>query len=67
VFGEGVQMTDRPLKSGEVAELLRVSQSTLANWRKNGTGPPARRYGAHFRYLESEVQQWMEQQQEQDR
>lgn len=42
----------------EVAGLLRVSKSTLKNWRRFGGGPPFQLVGRQVRYELADVQDW---------
>jgi predicted DNA-binding transcriptional regulator AlpA len=52
------------LKPVEVADLLRVSEQTLSNWRGRGDGPVYVKLGsgrtATIRYPEAEFQAWLE-------
>lgn len=49
------------LSTEEVAELLRVSPQTVAQWRRRGYGPPfiQERPRAQVRYEKEEVSQWL--------
>ena len=48
------------LTAKEVAEILAVEQSTLAQWRYRRVGPPWIRYGHRFvRYRREEVDAWL--------
>ena len=43
----------------EVSELLKIPESTLAQWRWRSIGPVSLRVGRHVRYYESDVQSWL--------
>ena len=59
---------DEYLTEAELAELLRVSTKTVRTWRKEGTGPPALRFGRGVRYRRRDVDAWLEREaQERDR
>lgn len=47
-------------KPGELAQLTRLSPSTLANWRSRGLGPKFIRLGGAVRYWKSDVEHWLE-------
>ncbi len=52
---------ERLLLPGEVAELLRVSQDTLENWRCRGIGPSYLKFGKRdVRYRPSDVLRWLD-------
>ncbi len=42
----------------EAARLLGVQRKTLEGWRRNGSGPPFRKFGAAVRYSLSELEEW---------
>lgn len=42
----------------DVAAYLRIPVETVRAWRKNGSGPPARKMGKHLRYDPSAVRRW---------
>jgi excisionase family DNA binding protein len=45
----------------EVAELLGVTEGTLAHWRVSGTtGPNFTKVGGRVRYRRTTVEQWLE-------
>lgn len=44
----------------EAARLLGVQQKTLEGWRRNGSGPPFRKFGAAVRYSLAELEAWAE-------
>jgi predicted DNA-binding transcriptional regulator AlpA len=48
------------LDPGDVAEMLRIPRATLAAWRYRGRGPRWLRVGRHVRYLERDVEAWLE-------
>ncbi len=50
----------------EVAEMLRTSDATLRYWRSTGKGPLSFRVGRHVRYWDTEVAEWLAQQQDDD-
>lgn len=55
-------MTTKLLTPREVAQQLRVSTSTLRNWRKQGKGPAVSQIGkAIFRYTEEAIQAYIAQ------
>lgn len=47
------------LQPGDVAALLGVPISTLANWRSSGYGPPYLRVGKYVRYRLVDVEAWI--------
>lgn len=47
------------MNEAEVALLLAVSRSTVANWRSRGQGPPYTRVGGSIRYDRAEVLAWL--------
>ena len=42
----------------EVAERLRISPSTIAEWAVKGTGPKYAKFGRHVRYRITDVEAW---------
>lgn len=48
----------RVLTQREVAELLKISERTLEEWRLARSGPPWRKVGARVRYEYGEVVGW---------
>lgn len=44
----------------EVAQALRVDQSTLVRWRVNNEGPAFVRMGGRVRYRPSAIEAWLE-------
>lgn len=50
----------RLLTMREVAEATGIEWETLRRWRKNGTGPPAAKFGGSVRYREADVQAWID-------
>jgi len=53
-------IVDDRLRSSEAAAYLRVSASTLAKWRMNGTGPKWNRCGPRIViYLKSDLDDWL--------
>lgn len=53
VNGETVWLT-----AAELADRLKVAQSTLWQWNLRGYGPPATRIGGKLRYRLKAVEQW---------
>jgi hypothetical protein len=49
------------LTPAELAAALEVEESTLAGWRRLGTGPEYTRLGQRVYYLESAVIEWLHQ------
>jgi predicted DNA-binding transcriptional regulator AlpA len=48
------------LRAIEAADYLRVSRSTLAKWRINGTGPVFHRCGPRIvYYFQDEIEHWL--------
>jgi predicted DNA-binding transcriptional regulator AlpA len=47
------------LTATEVAAMLGIPPSTLANWRYQGLGPRYLRIGRHVRYLVEDVDDWI--------
>ena len=48
----------------ELAEYLGIPVSTIYDWRTNGHGPVAHRFGKHLKFALSDVRTWMETQRE---
>ena len=46
------------LTAAELADRLKVAQSTLWQWNLRGYGPPAVRIGGKLRYRLEAVEQW---------
>jgi len=46
----------------EVADRLRVPESTLAIWASKGRGPSYAKFGRHCRYRLQDIEAWEEQQ-----
>jgi excisionase family DNA binding protein len=44
----------------EVAELLRVPENTLTQWRHRNTGPKFVKVGASVRYKPADVRSWLD-------
>lgn len=53
------------LKTSEVAELCRVSESTARWWRHVRTGPPSFKVNGAVRYRRDDVAAWLAKQYEQ--
>jgi predicted DNA-binding transcriptional regulator AlpA len=47
------------LTATEVAAMLGIPASTLANWRYQGLGPRYLHIGRHVRYLVEDVDDWI--------
>lgn len=52
-------MTERLLTREEVANLLQIPPSTLAQWACRGEGPAFHRVGRWARYRTSDVERWL--------
>ena len=52
------------LDVGDLAAYLGVPVSTVYDWRTNGKGPTAYRFGKHLKFAVSDVRIWVEQQRE---
>lgn len=48
----------------ELAGYLGIPVSTIYDWRTNGKGPRAFRFGKHLKFAVSDVRIWIEQQRE---
>jgi excisionase family DNA binding protein len=55
---------DEYLTEAEVAELLKVSVGTVRRWRREGIGPPVLWAGGRPRYRRSDVDGWLQREQE---
>ena len=55
VLSRGVQLGDRLLTPGEVAQLFRVDPKTVTRWASAGRLGSIRTPGGHRRFRESEV------------
>ncbi|WP_327017645.1 helix-turn-helix transcriptional regulator [Cryobacterium sp. MP_3.1] len=53
------QITTTFLTQREVAELLRLPERTLEDWRLTHTGPPYLKLGRHVRYDFQDVLAWV--------
>jgi excisionase family DNA binding protein len=47
------------LTTAEVAEHLRVSETTLMRWRERNEGPPWQQIGARIRYDRAGLDAWL--------
>jgi predicted site-specific integrase-resolvase len=54
--------TEGLLKPTEVAQQLKLDETTLARWRMLGTGPVFLRVGGRIRYPEADLRSWLESQ-----
>jgi predicted DNA-binding transcriptional regulator AlpA len=54
------KVVDDLLTPEETAEKLRIKVRTLKDWRVQGRGPRAMRYGNFVRYKVSDVQEWID-------
>jgi len=52
-------MSDELMTTQELAAYLRVSMSTIYNWRTEHRGPPASKIGKHLRYRRVDVDAWI--------
>jgi excisionase family DNA binding protein len=43
----------------EAAALLKVTEGTLKNWRREGSGPPSYKLGRGVRYIRPEINSWL--------
>ena len=43
----------------ELADYLGVPLSTVYDWRTNGRGPAAHRFGKHLKFAVSDVRSWV--------
>lgn len=54
---------DELLKASQVAEMMKMAERTLADWRWRGTGPPFTKLsagrGGRIRYRRSDVEAWI--------
>jgi excisionase family DNA binding protein len=55
-------MEDNYLTKRELLVRLQVSLSTVNRWIKDGTGPPHMKLGRLVRFRESDVDNWLAQQ-----
>jgi hypothetical protein len=61
-MNEMTQITPTYLTQPEVAELLRVPERTLEDWRLTHSGPPYSKLGRHVRYNIDDVIVWVREQ-----
>jgi predicted DNA-binding transcriptional regulator AlpA len=54
------QITATILTQRELAELLRLPERTLEDWRLTHTGPPYLKLGRHVRYDVQDVLAWVQ-------
>lgn len=52
-------MSDDWWEPGPLAEWLKMSERTLANWRHFNTGPRYYHIGRHVRYRHADVEEWL--------
>lgn len=52
-------MEDNMMRPRECAQLLRLSEKTLAMRRSNGTGPPYSKAGSRILYSRADVEAWV--------
>jgi len=57
---ETTQITATFLTQHELAELLRLPERTLEDWRLTHTGPPYLKLGRHVRYDVQDVLDWVQ-------
>ncbi len=51
----------RLLTSPQTAEMLRIKHNTLEGWRVKGQGPIFRKVGRAVRYVQADVEAWLDQ------
>jgi excisionase family DNA binding protein len=51
---------DSYLTPDEVAERMRITRGTLANWRSRGKGPKFIRFGQRILYSEQQISRFIE-------
>ena len=61
-MNEMTQIMPTYLTQPELAELLRVSERTLEDWRLTRSGPPYSKLGRHIRYNIDDVIVWVREQ-----
>jgi len=52
------------MTADEVAAFLRIPKQSLYNMRTRGAGPHALKVGKHLRYRRSDIERWLDEQQE---
>jgi excisionase family DNA binding protein len=57
---------DEYLTEAEVAELLKVSVGTVRRWRRESIGPPVLWAGGRPRYRRSDVDAWLQRENERE-
>lgn len=62
-----IKGVDEYLTEAEVAELLKVSVSTVRRWRREGSGPPVLLAGARPRYRRADIDAWLHRLRESER
>jgi len=55
-----IDQVDRLLTAKELGAYLSRPVATLYAWRYRGLGPPAIRVGRELRFLEEDVQRWLD-------
>lgn len=50
------------LSAAQVAEALDITTRTLEHWRRNGSGPPFKRFANRVLYKREDVKRWFESQ-----
>ena len=61
-----IEGVDEYLTEAEVAELLKVSVSTVRRWRTEGIGPPVLWAGGRPRYRRGDVDAWLQRENERE-
>jgi len=56
-----MQSPDDQISSRQAAHILRVNESTLVRWRREGHGPGYWRIGGKYRYSRAEVLAYIDQ------
>jgi excisionase family DNA binding protein len=55
------------LSPAQLAEFLGISRDTIYNWRYLRQGPPAVRVGGQVRFRRSDVERWLQENEEEPR
>jgi excisionase family DNA binding protein len=67
VSGEKEPVVEQLFTAEQLAEHIGIPVSTVKYWRKVGRGPRITQLGKHYRYRESDVQAWVEQESQRTR
>lgn len=60
MFQEPHTVIPKALTEEEVSRRLSISKAALRKWRASGKGPGFMRCGRMIRYIESELERWIE-------